>query len=127
MSGSLEADVPVLLALRKLDLIDPAGVVAWASEVLAAGQESEALVNLAAVVDLTAANVDSLLFELSTDLGIATMSDELVGRTAAAHVARRLELGELQPIEVAREIWRIAALDPAAEPALRPFIALASE
>ena len=61
----------------------------------------------------------------STAIGSADA--RMAGLIAAEDVARRLERGEVTPIEAARRIWRITRIAPAAEPLLRPFVGFASE
>ena len=61
-------------------------------------------------------------------LGIPPMDDLIAVRLVTLSVADKIVSGDLHPYIGARLLWtRVATEGPAAEPALRPFIGLASE
>lgn len=115
-----------LLALRSLDLVGPQEIIHWAVDRVAAGAGDSALVALAALPP-GSADVDEWLRACAADRGVVTPPESRAGVLAARVVARSLASGDVEAIDAARQIWRIAVLAPAAEPALRTFIGLASE
>lgn len=126
MTDDLTRDVQALRAMRALDLIDPREVIGWATRMLERGLSEPALAGLAASSE-DSSEVAGALEGLAEDLGLSPITERVAGIAAASEVARRMNEGLLEPIDAARQVWRIARLAPAAEPDLRPFIGLASE
>jgi hypothetical protein len=127
MTRDLSKEVAGFLALRTLDLVDPAEVVSWAENRVAEGEDSDALIELAGQPRGHAAEIDAPLLTLADELGIPPLTESTAGMIAARLVARSLMQGLVAPIDAARRIWRIARLAPSSEPALHDFIGLASE
>lgn len=126
MTPDSSIGVSELLALRSLDLVEPREIIRWAADRVAAGDGGSALTALAALPD-GSAEVDERLRAYAADRGLVALPESRAGVLAARVVARSLARSEVEEIDAARQIWRIAVLAPSAEPFLRTFIGLASE
>ena len=113
--------------MRALDLIDPRDVVGWAVRMVEQGANERALVSLAGLSAEDTTQLDAELDALVRDLGFDALTEHAAGMISACEVARELNEGLLQPIEAARQIWRIARRAPAVEADLQVFVGLASE
>lgn len=120
-------ELATLRALRRLDLIGREAVVEFADKWLLEIESSDVLGELAGVSPDEADRVDVLLDTLAAMAQLPPMTEATAGMLAAKQVALRLDRAECEPIDAAREIWRVALRAPAAEPRLRAFIGLASE
>ncbi|GAA1194195.1 hypothetical protein GCM10009675_06250 [Prauserella alba] len=108
-------------------LVGPSDVIDWAQCLVADGDTQEKVVALSVLPDDATEEVESLLGALADDVGLCEMTEARAGTLVAAQVARLLTSGELEPIDTAREIWRISRLAPSVESELRAFVGLASE
>lgn len=124
--SELRLDCLTQAALRALDLVDRAEVVAWATERLENIGDMR-FAELAGLSPIDLDRVDPQLSVLLAALGGVQPTEFQRGMLAAAHVARQLRCGVLQPIDAARALWSIARRAPASEPHLRVFVGLASE
>lgn len=123
----LQEKVTELCALRRLRLVYPAAVVAWATQLW---EESDVPAGVAALADLVEAreyDVDVQLDALAEEIGLEPLTEELTGLVAAKWIARQLSGGTLSPIEAARKLSRIVEMAPSTEPRLGVFVGLASE
>jgi hypothetical protein len=122
-------DQATLIASRRLlGLTSPRQVVFWAAEQVADGVEASALVDLAAMSNPRADDVDNAIDRLLREIEAPTVDELGAALLISRYVAMDIVAGRVTPIEGAREIWRKVALSsPAAEPLLRDFIGLASE
>lgn len=120
-------DVSRLSALRFLGMVGPDEVVDWATRAMAEGDGSETTAKLADLPSTSSDEIDAQLTKLAGELDVPEMTEARAGLLIAAGIARELGVGLRQPIDAAREIWRLANLAPSAEPRLRVFIGLASE
>jgi len=124
---NLARELARLAALRKLDMIGARDVVSWAADLVQKGELNDNLFALSLQSPSDASAVDALLISARSESGLGDLSELQVGRLAAASIAGQLADGQLEPIEAARAIWKVAVLAPASEAVLRPFIGLASE
>ena len=122
------SEVATIRALLHLDLMEPRAVITWAEESERRTDGLDGLVTLAyQLPDVRREEVIVQLASVAHELGLEPLTERMAGLIAAEDVARRLERGEVTPIEAARRIWRITRIAPAAEPLLRPFVGFASE
>ncbi len=124
--SELRLDCQTQTALRELDLVNRAEVVTWATERLEEIGDMR-FAELAGLSPIDLDRVDSQLSVLLAALGGARPTEFQRGMLAAAHVARQLRSGVMQPIDAAHALWSIARRAPASEPRLRTFVGLASE
>jgi len=131
LAGPLEAaNVRELAALRRLDLVAASYAIEWAASRIAEGDTSENLTRLASLPpDTEADDVDSLLSDaLHEPDRLPARDARVAGEIVAQKLARDIVKGLIAPYEGAKRIWiDVARRVEDLEPALRPFIGLASE
>lgn len=117
----------VMTALWTLDLLRGKSVSEWATRLVAGELEHDSLVALASCSGDDGQLVGGELSALLQELGAWPMSDRDMAMCAVTDISRRLGEGDLEPIEAARMIWKVARRAPSSEEQLRLFIGLASQ
>jgi S1 RNA binding domain len=123
----LKVEAAIFMARRALDLVSPSEIIAWAAKELAESNDSKNFAELAGLGTNEEARVDDILDGLLVELGLHRPTAAQVALLCASHIAWQLSQGELEPIDAARDIWRIAFLAPEGRKELSKFIGLASE